>query len=68
MKKLTYSAIAKARLRANKRQYGSLVFGIFLSIFLVSLFVLAVYGVYQNIFFGNRIVTKKRVVIFMLRD
>lgn len=48
MKKLTYSAIAKARLRANKRQYGSLVFGIFLSIFLVSLFVLAVYGVYQG--------------------
>jgi len=48
MKKLTFSAIAKARLRANKRQYGSLVLGIFLSIFLVSLFVLAVYGVYQG--------------------
>lgn len=36
MKKLTYSAMAAARLRANKRQYLSLVIGIFLAIFLVT--------------------------------
>lgn len=47
MKKLTYSAMATARLRANKRQYVSLLLGIFLSIFLVSTFVLCVYAVYQ---------------------
>ncbi len=46
MKQLTYSSMAAARLRANKRQYLSLVLGIFLSIFLVSTLVLAVYGIY----------------------
>ena len=47
MKKLTYSAMATARLRASKRSYTSLLIGIFLSIFLVSTFVLCVYAVYQ---------------------
>ena len=46
MKKLTYSAMAAARLRANKRQYLSLVLGIFLSIFLVSTLVFSIYGIY----------------------
>lgn len=47
MKQLTYSSLAAARLRANKRQYVSLALGIFLSIFLVSTLVLSVYGIYQ---------------------
>lgn len=47
MKQLTYSSMAAARLRANKRQYLSLVLGIFLSIFLISTLVLIVYGIYQ---------------------
>lgn len=47
MKKLTYSSMAAARLRANKRQYLSLVLGIFLSIFLISTLVLSVWGIYQ---------------------
>lgn len=47
MKQLTYSSMAAARLRANKRSYGSLVLGIFLSIFLISTLVLSVYGIYQ---------------------
>ena len=47
MKKLTFSSMAAARLRANKRQYVSLVLGIFLSIFLISTLVLSVYGIYQ---------------------
>ena len=47
MKKLTYSSMAVARLKANKRQYMSLVLGIFLSIFLISTLVLSVYGIYQ---------------------
>ena len=47
MKKLTFSSMAAARLRANKRQYMSLVLGIFLSIFLISTLVLSVYGIYQ---------------------
>ena len=47
MKKLTYSAMAVARLRANKRQYLSLVLGIFLSIFMVSTMILSVWGIYQ---------------------
>lgn len=46
MKKLTYSHMAAARLRANKRQYLSLALGIFLSIFLISSMVLGAYGVY----------------------
>ncbi len=46
MKQLTFSAMAAARLRANKRQYISLALGIFLSIFLVSTLVLAVYSIY----------------------
>ena len=47
MKKLTYSSMAAARLKANKRQYMSLVLGIFLSIFLISTLVLSVWGIYQ---------------------
>ena len=47
MKKLTYSSMAAARLRANKRQYASLMVGIFLSIFLISTLVLSVWGIYQ---------------------
>lgn len=47
MKQLTYSRMAAARLRANKRQYVSLVLGIFLSIFLISTLVLSVWGIYQ---------------------
>ena len=47
MKKLTYSSMAAARLRANKRQYASLMVGIFLSIFLISILVLSVWGIYQ---------------------
>lgn len=47
MKQLTYSAMAVARLRANKRQYLSLVIGIFLSIFMVSTMILSVWGIYQ---------------------
>ncbi len=47
MKKLTFSSMAAARLRANKRQYASLVLGIFLSIFLISTLVLSVWGIYQ---------------------
>ncbi len=46
MKKLTYSAMAAARLRANKKQYISLILGIFLSIFLVTSLVMGVYGIY----------------------
>ena len=44
MKKLTFSSMAAARLRANKRQYVSLVLGIFLSIFLVTTSFLGVQG------------------------
>ena len=44
MKKLTYSAMALARLRANKRQYLSLVLGIFLAVFLVTVIFLAAQG------------------------
>ena len=47
MKKLTFSSMAAARLKANKSQYMSLVLGIFLSIFLISTLVLSVYGIYQ---------------------
>ncbi len=46
MKTPTYSSLAFARIRANKRQYGSLVLGIFLSLFLVSTLVLSIYGIY----------------------
>lgn len=44
MKKLTYSAMALARLRANKNQYMSLVIGVFLAIFLVATIFLAAQG------------------------
>ena len=47
MKKLTFSSMAAARLRANKRQYLSLVLGIFLSIFMVSNLVFSIWGIYQ---------------------
>ncbi len=48
MKALTYSSMAAARLRANSRQYVSLVLGIFLSVFMVSSMVLGMYGVYLS--------------------
>ena len=47
MKMLTYSGLAAARLRANKRGYLSLAVGVFLSIFLISTFVFGVYGIYN---------------------
>jgi len=47
MKKLTFSTMAAARLKANNRQYLSLVVGIFLSIFLICTLVLSVWGIYQ---------------------
>lgn len=47
MKKLTYSSMAAARLRSNKRQYLSLMIGIFLSIFMISTLVLSIGGIYQ---------------------
>ncbi len=46
MKAPTYSRMAAARLRANRRQYLSLMLAVFLSVFLVSTMVLAVYGIY----------------------
>lgn len=45
MKMLTYSGMAAARLKANKRGYLSLAIGVFLSIFLISAFVLGVFGI-----------------------
>ena len=47
MKMLTYSGMASARLKANKRGYLSLAIGVFLSIFLISTFVLGVYGIFN---------------------
>ena len=44
MKMLTYSGMAAARLKSNKRGYLSLAIGVFLSIFLISTFVVGVYG------------------------
>lgn len=46
MKKLTFSSMAAARLRSNRRAYASLMVGIFLSIFLISTFVVGVYGIF----------------------
>lgn len=46
MKMLTYSRMAAARLRANKRGYLSLALGIFLSIFLISCMAFGAYGAY----------------------
>ena len=54
MKKLTYSSMAAARLRANKRGYLSLVIGVFLSIFLITTFVLGVYGLYNAQLWNRR--------------
>lgn len=45
MKKLTFSTMAAARLKSNKRSYLSLAIGVFLSIFLISTFVLGVFGI-----------------------
>ena len=44
MKMLTFSGMAAARLKSNKRGYLSLAIGVFLSIFLISTFVVGVYG------------------------
>lgn len=46
MKMLTFSRMALARLRANKRGYLSLALGIFLSIFLISCMAFGAYGFY----------------------
>ena len=54
MKKLTFSSMAAARLRANKRGYLSLVIGVFLSIFLITAFVLGVYGMYNAQLWNRR--------------
>ena len=54
MKKLTFSSMAAARLRANKRGYLSLVIGVFLSIFLITTFVLGVYGMYNAQLWNRR--------------
>lgn len=48
MKTPSYSAMAAARLRANKRAYRSLVLGIFLSIFLIATMCLSVQGIYLS--------------------
>ncbi len=48
MKKLTYSVMATARLRGNKKSYYSMILGIFLSIFLVSAFILGAYAIYDG--------------------
>ncbi len=45
MKALTVSQMASARLRANKKAYFSLIIGIFLSVFLVTMLVLCIQGV-----------------------
>ena len=45
MKMLTYSGMAAARLKSNRRGYLSLAIGVFLSIFLISTFVFGVYGI-----------------------
>lgn len=45
MKMLTFSGMASARLKANKRGYLSLAIGVFLSIFLITTFVFGVYGI-----------------------
>ena len=45
MKMLTFSGMAAARLKSNKRGYLSLTFGVFLSIFLITTFVFGVYGI-----------------------
>ena len=42
---LTYSGMAAARLKSNRRGYLSLAIGVFLSIFLISTFVFGVYGI-----------------------
>jgi len=47
MKKLTFSSMAIARLKANKRQYLSLMLGVMLSIFMISTLVFSVYGIYR---------------------
>ena len=47
MKMLTYSGLAAARLKANKKGYLSLTIGVFLSIFLISTFVLGIFGIYN---------------------
>ena len=47
MKLLTFSSMAIARLKANKRQYLSLVLGVLMSIFMISTLVFSVFGIYQ---------------------
>ena len=45
MKMLTFSGMAAARLKSNRRGYRSLAIGVYLSIFLISTFVFGVYGI-----------------------
>ena len=45
MKMLTFSGMAAARLKSNRRGYLSLAIGVFLSIFLITTFVFGVYGI-----------------------
>ena len=45
MKMLSYSGMAAARLKSNKKGYLSLAVGVFLSIFLITTFVFGVYGI-----------------------
>lgn len=54
MKMLTYSGMASARLKANKRGYLSLAIGVFLSIFLISTFVFGVYGIVNAQLLGRQ--------------
>ncbi len=54
MKMLTYSGLAAARLKANKRGYLSLTIGVFLSIFLISTFVLGIFGIYNAQLWNRR--------------
>lgn len=51
---LTYSSLATARLKANKRRYLSLTIGLFLSIFLISTFILGIYGMINAQFHNRR--------------
>ena len=44
---LTFSGMAAARLKVNKRGYLSLTIGVFLSIFLITAFVVGVFGIYN---------------------
>lgn len=46
MKKLTYSSMAKSRLRANRKLYRNLVISIFLAVYLSTSVTLGIYGIF----------------------